>query len=61
MPGNFIGGLEPDDLKWVMVAVAVDTGACAHVTPTKVFSETIEETEASKAGHAYMAQIPARS
>ena len=30
--------------------MAVDTSACAHATPTKVFSKTIEETKASKAG-----------
>ena len=31
--------------------MAVDSGACAHVTPANVFSMTCEETAESKAGH----------
>ena len=35
---------------WGKIAVAVDSGACAHVTPENVFSLTTTPTEMSKAG-----------
>ena len=38
---------------WNLIAIAVDSGACAHVTPANVFSLTTEETQASKDKHKY--------
>ena len=37
-----------NDMVWTCVAVAVDTGSCANVTPPGVFAIGIEPSEASK-------------
>ena len=38
------------EMVWAKISVAVDSGACAHVTPKDVFSVTCEESAGSKAG-----------
>ena len=35
---------------WVKIGVAVDAGACAHVTLAKNIATTTDETAASKSG-----------
>ena len=41
------------ELKWVKIAIALDSGAVKHVTPANIFSVTTEQTEKSRAGHKY--------
>ena len=40
--------VENNNLVWVCVPVAVDTGSCAHVTPPNVFAIDVQGGEASK-------------
>ena len=39
---NAVG--DPKDMVWVKIPVAVDSGACAHVTPKDVFNLMCEES-----------------
>ena len=43
-----VNAVQGNELVWVCVPVAVDTGSCANVTPPGVFSLEIQESEASK-------------
>ena len=42
-------------LKWVQIAVAVDSGSVAHVCPENVFALTLEPNEMSKSGATFFA------
>ena len=50
LPGGAINAVSSKELVWVKLPVAVDSGACAHVTPANVFGLTTEPTAESKAG-----------
>ena len=48
-PGGQIAAVDSEKV-WIKIGIAVDSGACAHVTPANLFATTTDETAASKSG-----------